>query len=185
MENPHPRPLPHSRGGELHTHDPLRPHSHDPNPAPPSTSPDFILTLPDGSRQSVTPNDLSRLPQTTVPDCYIVSTGHGTSGPFAFTGVTLANFVGRYWVSEWEQVEVVSADGFGTRLLAEEINGRVPRPILLAYAVDGQPMARAAGLVRLIVPSETDDALKQVKWIGSVTILNAETLGRGGAEKSR
>lgn len=153
------------------SHDPLRPHSHDPNPAPPSASPDFVLALPDGSQQSVTPDDLDRLPQTTVPNCYIVSTGHGTSGPFAFTGVTLADFADSYWASEWKQVEVVSADGFGTRLMTEEVRGRASRPVLLAYAIDGQPMARAAGLVRLIVPSETDDALKQVKWVGEIRIL--------------
>lgn len=184
MENPHPRPLPRFRGGENETHDPLRPHSHDPNPAPPSASPDFVLILPDGSQQCVTPDDLSRLRQTTITDCFIVSTGHGTSGPFAFTGVTLADFVAFFWADKWKQVEVISADGFGTRLLAEEVNARVSRPILLALAIDGQPMARAGGLVRLIVPSETDDALKQVKWIGRVNILNAETRGRGAQRKA-
>lgn len=153
------------------SHDPLRPHSHDPNPAPPSTNPDFLLTLPDDSQQRVTPDDLSRLPQATVPNCHIVSTGHGTSGPFAFTGVTLADFARLYWAGEWQQAEVISADGFGTRLSASEVNGTTARPILLAYAIDGQPMARAAGLVRLIVPSETDDALKQVKWVGEIRIL--------------
>lgn len=153
------------------SHDPLRPHSHDPNPAPPSTSPDFALTLPDGSRQSITPNDLSRLPQTTVPDCYIVSTGHGTSGPFTFGGVAFADFVRYFWDGKWTQAEVISGDGFGTRLLAEEINSPTARPILLATAIDGQPLTRAAGLARLIVPSETDDALKQVKWVGEVRIL--------------
>ncbi len=185
MENPPPRPGAQARGGGVRTHDPLRPHSHDPNPAPPSASPDFVLILPDGSQQSVTPDDLSRLRQTTITDCFIVSTGHGTSGPFAFTGVTLADFVHNYWADEWKQAEVISADGFGTRLLAEEVNGIVSRPILLASAIDGQPMARAAGLVRLIVPSETDDALKQVKWIGRVNIFNAESQRRGGAERSK
>jgi len=157
-----------------HPHDPLRPHSHDPNPAPPSASPDFVLALPDGSRSAISPDDLRSLPQTTVPECYIVSTGHGASGPFAFTGVTLADFVGNRWPGDWQQVEVISSDGFGTRLSAEEIRAATQRPILLAHAIDGQPLSRAAGLVRLIVPSETDDALKQVKWIGRVNILNAE-----------
>ena len=154
-----------------HNHDPLHPHSHDPNPAPPSTSPDFTLILPDGSQQTVTPYDLSRLPQTTVSDCFIVSTGHGTSGPFNFTGATFAIFVGRYWNNEWAQAEVISADGFGTRLSAEEVIAPSDRPILLATASDGQPLSREAGLVRLIVPSETDDALQQVKWVGEVRIL--------------
>ncbi len=171
MAHPHPQPLPHSGRGETESHDPLRPHSHDPNPAPPGNSPNFILTLPNGRQQTLTPDDLRQLPQTTILGCFIVSTGHGTTGPFAFTGVTLADFVRHYWAGEWQQAEVISADGFGTRLSVGEVSGSTVRPILLAYAIDGQPMERAAGLVRLIVPSETDDALKQVKWVGKVRIL--------------
>lgn len=146
-------------------------HSHDPNPAPPSASPDFTLTLPNGSRQIITPDLLRRLPQTTITDCFIVSTGHGTSGPFAFTGLALVDFVRHFWIGEWQQAEVISTDGFGTRLFVEEVNEAADRPILLACAIDSQPLTRAAGLVRLIVPSETDDALKQVKWVGEIRIL--------------
>lgn len=155
----------------METHDPLQPHSHDPNPAPPSASPDFSLILPDGSQQSITPDDLSRLPQTTVPGCYIVSTGHGTSGPFTFGGVAFADFIRYFWDSEWTEAAVISADGFGTRLLADDVNSPTGRPILLATAIDEQLLTRAAGLVRLIVPSETDDALKQVKWVGEIRVL--------------
>lgn len=171
METPHPQSLPHSGRGEIDSHDPLRPHSHDPNPAPPSENADFLLVLPDGNERIITPDDLCRLPETAIPDCTIISTGHGTSGPFAFIGVTLADFIRHYWPGAWAQVEVISGDGFGTRLSAEEANAVTARPILLAYAIDRQPLTRAAGLVRLIVPSEIDDALKQVKWIGEVKIL--------------
>lgn len=171
MEHPRPQPLSQSGRGEMESRDPLRPHSHDPNPAPPSATPDFVLSLPDGSQQTVTPGDLRGLPQTTVTDCYIVSTGHGTSGPFAFTGVTFADFMRHFWAGEWSEAEVISSDGFGTRLSADEVRAEVKRPILLAIAIDGQPLGRAAGLVRLVVPSETDDALKQVKWVGEVRIL--------------
>ena len=184
MENPHSRPGPHSGEAELHSYDPLRPHSHDPNPAPPSETADFLLSLPDGSQQSVTPDDLSRLPQATVPDCYIISTGHGTSGPFAFSGVAFVDFVRHFWAGEWSEAEAISGDGFGTRLATDEVKGAVKRPILLAIASDSQPLRRAAGLVRLIVPSEIDDALKQVKWIGRVNIFNAEAQGRGDAGKT-
>jgi DMSO/TMAO reductase YedYZ molybdopterin-dependent catalytic subunit len=45
------------------------------------------------------------------------------------------------------------------------------RPVLLAYMLDGAPLARGQGLVRLIVPSETDDALRQVKWLATITIV--------------
>ncbi len=71
----------------------------------------------------------------------------------------------------WSQVEVVSADGFGNRVLADELRRATSRPIILATNINGQPMSRQQGLVRLIVPSETDDALRQVKWVGRVTVL--------------
>ncbi len=68
-------------------------------------------------------------------------------------------------------MEVVSGDGFGTRLTAEEVREPTPAgPIVLAYAIDGEPMAREDGLVRLVDPSETDDALRQVKWVGRVDV---------------
>jgi hypothetical protein len=40
----------------------------------------------------------------------------------------------------------------------------------LSYAIDGTPLTRAQGLVRLIVPSETDDALRQVKWVQRIEV---------------
>lgn len=119
----------------------------------------------------LTPLDLAALPQTAVPDCYVVSTGHGTSGPFTFGGVTLAEFINAYYPKEWRRVEIVSADGFGNRVLAEEVQPDPSAPpILLAMHIDGQPLTREAGLVRLIVPTETDDALRQVKWISEIRI---------------
>ena len=153
------------------THDPLRPHAHDPNPAPPSVDADFGLTLPDGSQRPLTPADLASLPAVTVADCFVVSTGHGTSGPFAFTGPRLVDFVAHFWQDAWDQVEVISGDGFGTRVLRTELDDPgVTRPIILAVKMDDLPLTRAQGLVRLIVPSETDDALRQVKWVGQVNV---------------
>lgn len=154
------------------TADPLQPHSHEPNPAPPSADPTFELVLPNGRSQTITVHDLQQLPATSVTNCYIVSTGHGTSGPFRFTGTTLLAFVTHFCDESWTQVEVVSADGFGNRVLAGELHQPDPAgPILLAYQMDGQPLTRAQGLVRLIVPSERDDALRQVKWVGKVAIV--------------
>ena len=155
------------------TADPLQPHSHEPNPAPPSADPAFALVLPDGRSQTITVHDLQQLPATSVPNCYIVSTGHGTSGPFTFRGTTLLAFVTHYCAASWTEVEVVSADGFGNRVLAGELHQPdLAGPILLAYQMDGQPLTRTQGLVRLIVPSERDDALRQVKWVGRVTVVN-------------
>lgn len=154
------------------TADPLQPHSHEPNPAPPSADPKFVLALPDGRSQTITIYDLQQLPTVYVPNCYIVSTGHGTSGPFTFTGATLLDFVSHYWDKPWSQVEVISADGFGNRVLAQELHQPDPAgPILLAYELEGEPLTREQGLVRMIVPSERDDALRQVKWVGQVKVV--------------
>jgi hypothetical protein len=37
--------------------------------------------------------------------------------------------------------------------------------------MEGQPLTREQGLVRMIVPSERDDALRQVKWVGKIVIV--------------
>lgn len=154
-----------------HAHDPLRPHAHEPNPDPPSADPAFTLTLPDGRSLVVTVSDLRALPATTVANCYIVSTGHGTSGPFAFGGATLLALVEAYVETAWSEVEVISADGFGNRVTADELYPpHAAGPVLLAYAIDGRSMSRQQGLVRMIVPSEKDDALRQVKWIGRINV---------------
>jgi DMSO/TMAO reductase YedYZ molybdopterin-dependent catalytic subunit len=72
----------------------------------------------------------------------------------------------------WTEVEVISADGFGNRVLAEELHQPDPAgPALLAYLLDGQPLTREQGLVRMVVPSEKDDALRQVKWVGRINVL--------------
>ncbi|MDE0196876.1 MAG: molybdopterin-dependent oxidoreductase [Caldilineaceae bacterium] len=168
-------------------HDPLAPHSHEPNPQPPSPDADLTVHLPDGSECSIAPAALrsldfvpaDRLPlhlasakQVTLPNCYIVSTGHGTSGPFSFTGLPLLDLVNLLWTGAWTHVEVVSGDGFGTRALRTELVEPTPRPILLAHTLNGRPLTRAGGLVRLIVPSEIDDALRQVKWVGHIRIIS-------------
>ena len=151
--------------------DPLAPHAHDPNPLPPSPDADLTVHLPDGAARRVGPSWLRGLTSATVPDCYIISTGHGTTGPFAFTGVRLLDLVELHWSGNWAQVEVISADGFGTRARRAELTAPTTRPILLAHARDGQPLSRADGLVRLIVPGEIDDALRQVKWVASVRVI--------------
>jgi hypothetical protein len=151
--------------------DPLQPHSHDPNLKPPSYDPAFRLILPGGSERPLTPDDLETLPQTAVPDCYIVSTGHGTSGPFTFGGVTLSALIDVYHHKPWQIAEIVSADDFGCRVLADEARpSQAKTPILLATHINGRPMTREEGLVRLIVPSEREDALRQVKWISVIRV---------------
>ena len=153
------------------SNDPLMPHSHDPNLTPPAGDGSFRLILPNGRSRKISLSDLRRLPKTAVANCTIVSTGHGTSGPFTFSGVRLAEFIRAVWPEGWSQVEVISVDGFGNRLFAKELaQEKEARPIILAYERDHTAMKRPEGVVRLIVPSETDDALRQVKWIGEMRI---------------
>jgi hypothetical protein len=161
-------------------HDPLRPHTHDPNPEPPSADPTFVFVYPAGREVTITVPELEQLPLTSISNCYIVSTGHGTSGPFTFAGVTLLDLA-QSRLSEqeaWSQVEVISADGFGNRVLKSELLDPDPAgPIVLSYLLDGQKMTRQQGLVRMIVPSEKDDALRQVKWIRRIVVSKRKTVG--------
>lgn len=145
------------------------PHSHDPNPEPPSTDATFFLRV-GAETILLTPEKLSSLPQRSIADCMIASTGHPPSGPFTFGGVTLLHVVERYVNSSWVEVDVMSEDGFGARLKAAELQQAAERPALLALTIDGRPLTRPEGLVRLIVPSETDDALRQVKWVGEIIV---------------
>ena len=119
---------------------------------------------------TITPDMLKDLPVTNSANSYIVSTGHGTSGPFTFTGTRLLDLIQAYETMAWTRVEIISGDGFGSRVLAEELQSQTDKPILLTYSINGQAMTRQQGLVRLIVPGEKDDALRQVKWIGQIRI---------------
>ncbi len=154
-----------------HTPDWLHGHAHEPNLEIPASVPDFTLEYANVQVIRIQVNDLHKLPATQVDHCYIVSTGHGTSGPFTFTGVRLLDLITAFLPANfaWQQCDVISVDGFGTRLFAQEVT-TTDRPILLSYALDGQALTRPQGLVRLIVPSETDDALRQVKWVGRIIV---------------
>ncbi|MDQ3248057.1 MAG: molybdopterin-dependent oxidoreductase [Chloroflexota bacterium] len=148
-------------------------HAHEPNPAPPAQASALIIQKPNGLEVLVGLADLHALPTVQVNNCWIISTGHGKSGPFTFAGTRLADVLTTWLDADtpWQSVDVISADGFGTRLVAAEVcDPATLRPILLAYRLDGAPLTREQGLVRLIVPSETDDALRQVKWVGRIEV---------------
>lgn len=147
-------------------------HAHEPNPLPPGADADFLLCGPGGESRLITLSMLYELPQTTVADCYIVSTGHGTSGPFAFRGVRLVDLLAACLPADrvWHQLDVISGDGFGNRVAAHEVAAEGERPFLLATHIDGIALRREAGLVRLIVPTEVNDALRQVKWVARIEV---------------
>ena len=154
-------------------HDPLRPHRHDPNPAPPSPDPAFTLITATGATHLITPDNLARLPQNHSQPVYIVTTSHGTTGPFIFSGVTLLDLLQQFAPLPVQfQVEAISGDGFGTRVEGHELlHPHANGPILLSTHRNDQPLTRPQGLIRLIVPSETDDALRQVKWLTTLRLV--------------
>lgn len=159
--------------------DPLRPHAHEPNPLPPDDDVAIVVRLPDGRFLTLTVDDLKAMPYSEASDCYIVSTGHGTSGPFTFGGVSIGDLMQAVLAGEqWDELEVISADGFGNRIFREEVRDEgqtAVSPMLLAYTKNNQPLTRQQGLVRLIVPSEKKDALRQVKWVRHLNIVLNES----------
>lgn len=170
-------------------------HPHEPNPAPPTADATLILCAVSGAHEvsvehAISIETLRALPTTRYDDCYIVSTGHGTSGPFCFAGVHLRDLLAARDLlhGNWAYVDVVSADGFGNRVQRSELlpdEGTADlAPILLAHTLDGAPLTREAGLVRLIVPTERDDALRQVKWVAHIYVVGSDRLSNGKSDAS-
>lgn len=129
--------------------------------------------MPDGEVMNFAVDRLQQFPFTEISNCYIVSTGHGTSGPFCFGGVRLLTLLNSLLTAnqQWSITDVYSADGFGARISRSELETEgLDRTTLLAWQIDGAPLSRQQGLVRLIVPSEVDDALKQVKWVSRIVL---------------
>ena len=145
------------------------PHSHRPAPHPPDEDASLRIEGPGIGVVCLDVKTLNALPALEQADCYIVSTGHGTSGPFSFSGPSLATVANHCEIQPFNFVEVSSGDGFFTVLKRQEVlESRLGQTAMLALAKDGQPLSRAQGLVRLIVPTERNDALKQVKWISKI-----------------
>ena len=139
-------------------------HSREPNYEPPSDDPTVKVILADGGERPFTVADLQTLPITSVANCFIV-TDHGTVGPYTFQGVALRDLAAHLGLGPLG-AEIVSGDGFGAQLTAEELAS--PAPPLLSYGVDGRLLSRQEGLVRLVVPGDQEDALRQVKWVATV-----------------
>lgn len=146
--------------------DPLAPHSHSNNTTPPDNDPSITLLLPDGDSKRLTLEALRQdYPVTQVAYSYVTS--HGNHGPYTLTGVALRDLLAD--IGTWTQVEVLSADGFGNRIWRQETLNK-ERPIMLYYLSDGELLTRQNGLVRLVVPTETDNALRQVKWVRELKV---------------
>ena len=151
----------------------VTPHSHEPNPVVPQGDATIIL-IARGAARHFALDALRALQYTEIPNCFIASTGHDRTGPFRFGGVTVTDLLAATVPVDAiiSHMDFMSADGYGTRLTAPQI-GSTPPP-LLAYMVDGAPLQRAQGLVRLVVASEIDAALHQVKWLARIEVALLE-----------
>lgn len=156
--------------------DPLRPHSHDNNPEPPDEDSTLRLVGPAGEETHV---ELAALladfPRAVIP-AYTYTTDHGRHGPYRLEGVSLRDFIERlHGLNGWHSVAVISADGFGNRVNRAEILAVKGDPILLCTHAGGEVLPRRFGLVRLVVPSETDNALRQIKWVRWIRLAAQST----------
>jgi len=147
--------------------DPLTPHAHSNNTIPPDSDTRLTLVFADASKKMVTLESLKQdYPVTRYSYTYV--TDHGVHGPYILTGVTLLDLLVEA-PDDWSELEVLSADGFGNRLLRSELLD-TEKPAMLYYRSDARMLTRQNGLVRLVVPSETDNALRQVKWVREIRV---------------
>lgn len=94
-------------------------------------------------------------------------------GPYKLEGVGLRDLIYQELgeQAKWNEVEVISADEFGNRLYRDELVPADFAPVLLCHRSNNEQLRRIQGLVRLVVPSETDNALRQVKWVREIRVL--------------
>lgn len=150
--------------------DPLNAHSHDNNIELPDYNGRIQLIHPNGRTQTI--NDLSPYPIATIPT-YSYTTDHGRHGPYKLTGVALRDLLTTELATgtAWTQAEVISADGYGNRIWAKELQNNPADPILLCTHSNGRELTRQQGAIRLVVPSETDNALRQIKWVQTIRVI--------------
>lgn len=152
-------------------HDPLQPHSHDNNEAPPDENLDLLLIEPNGRKHPIPAGTLPTYPQSIIPH-YEYTTDHGKHGPYKLSGVALLDLINHHITAAWAEVEILSADGFGNRVFKAELEANTAEePILLCTATNDRPLTRAEGAIRLVVPSETDNALRQIKWVQTIRLV--------------
>lgn len=138
--------------------------SHHNNVTPPDDDETFYLLWDKGELELTLPT-LKTYPKTEYP--YTYKTDHGDHGPYTLLGVALRDLI-KELSKAWNEVEIKSADGFGNCLTKDEVLAEPPP--MLYYLSDGELLSRQNGLVRLVVPSETDNALRQIKWVREVKV---------------
>lgn len=149
-------------------HDPLQPHRHDNNLVIPGENTSIGLFINEEQTATLTLDSLATYPQRALT--YSYTTDHGPHGPYVLRGVALSGVISAEILPRITEIEVISADGFGNRIYANELHDS-ERPILLCTHSNGQPLSRQHGLIRLVVPSETDNALRQIKWVATIRLI--------------
>ncbi len=149
--------------------DPLKPHKHSNNTTAPEGNINIILHKTDGSSVELSLEQLQMNYPTSIIPAYTYVTDHGVHGPYKLEGVSLKDLVSKEVKTAWSELEVLSADGFGNRLSKEEVLAEGD-PIMLYFKTDGELLAKQHGLLRLVVPSETDNALRQIKWVKTINV---------------
>lgn len=143
----------------------MRPERHHNTTTPPDADETLFLSWNGGSLKLSLP-ELKTYPQTNYAYSYV--TNHGNHGPYQLTGVSLRDLITAEVMADWSEVTVLSADGFGNRLSRDEVLTQPPP--MLYYLSDGGLLSRQNGLIRLVVPSEIDNALRQIKWVREVQV---------------
>lgn len=153
-------------------HDPLQPHSHDNNPEPPYIDPTIHFFDTAGNSKTISLADLMADYEQTVIPAYTYMTDHGIHGPYKLEGVALLDLIEQEIGKreDWSEVEVISADEFGNRLYRDELAPAGESPVLVCHRSNNEQLRRIQGLIRLVVPSETDNALRQVKWVREIRL---------------
>lgn len=140
------------------------PQKHHNNTKVPEETTDITLETLAGHRQIITLEQLMRDYPVSVMPAYSYVTNHGIHGPYRLEGVQLLDLLKQRISGSWTGVEVLSADGFGNYVHKEELE-QAQEPIMLYFKINGEILKKKQGLVRLLVPSETDNALRQIKWV--------------------
>ncbi len=136
---------------------------------PPDDITAITVTLPDGSQQTIDVADLAQMKRSAVSYSFV--TDHGVHGPYRLGGVALSDLLTAVLPADMEfgRVSVISADDFATTFDKDDLRPN-DTPMLLCDSSDDQQLTRQRGLIRLVVPADHDDALRQIKWVRTIAI---------------
>lgn len=141
------------------------PKKHHNNTTIPETNSEIFLEFADGESTLSLEELKNKYPQSVI-EAYTYVTNHGVYGPYRLEGVSLLDLIPETF-SNWSEVEVISADNFANTLSKAELIA-AKEPAMLYYLSDGKSLDSKHGPIRLVVPSETDNAIRQIKWVKQI-----------------